>query len=209
MTEEDPYRVAGDIRRHLRAITDFYDAALTPARQADESGALHHGASAGEPVPAHALDVRREAHSDLTYWVRFVLDEVNDGTITTRVNAADITALATFLDRWALALAEQLPDDADNLRNEAQHHATALRTLVVGGAARRIKVTTCPEQILTRDTNGMEVLTPCGGTLFAVLLERDNGMLPAQVTCDREETHTWEPSRWRDLGRKVGATGAS
>ena len=202
----DPYHVAGHIRRDLWRIRDHYEAALTPAKGVDESGLTSHG-QAGEPVPTTALDARHEARRDLAYWARFILDEVNGGTITTTpVEAASIHALVEFIDRWALALAEQMPDDADNLRTEASKHARRLEALAQGRRAKRIQVGRCPEQHLVTGDDGLETLTPCTGDLWAVLRHDDDGLLPSDVTCDNDREHTWTPWQWRDLGRRIGTS---
>ena len=201
MTE--PYVVAGHIRRSLISIRDHYDAALTPPRVTDDSGARYQ-ADSGEPVDLHAADVRREAARDLAYWCRYILDEVNGGTITTVVRAASITETTRFIDTWALALAEQLPLDADNCRDEMSKHARALEGLARGWRTKRIEVGRCPETIVTM-VGDLEEMTPCTGTLWAEIREDDNGMLPTSIRCDAAP-HTWTPWQWRDLGRRLGSS---
>ena len=200
MTE--PYQTAGAIRRNLRTIRDHYDNALHP--KAGAASEIRTVAS-GEPVSLHALDVQTECHRGLVFWVGFILDEVNDGTITgDTIRGRSIDDLAKFIDTWALALAEQLPDDADNLETETHEHANRLERLALGLQTKQIQVGRCPEQLPVTDNDGTETTRPCTGTLFATLREEDNGLLPRAVRCDQSPEHEWTPAAWGALGRKLG-----
>lgn len=205
----DPYTIAGHIRRDLLKIRDHYDAAGDPPKAADD-GAKGGGRPDRPPLDLHAVDVRQEAHHDLAYYTRFILDVVNDGTITTQVDGSDVHELAQFVDRWALALAEQHPDDAQQCRADMAKHARRLRTLACGIRVKRVEVGRCPEVDLTLDERGVETLRRCEGTIVATLRERDpddedDGLLPEVIKCT-DLGHTWHPSQWRDLGSKLGTT---
>lgn len=195
----EPYQTAGAIRRNLRTIRDHYDNALHP--KAGAASEIRTVAS-GEPVSLHALDVQNECHRGLVFWIKFILNKVNDGTITgDTIRGRSIDDLAKFIDTWALALAEQLPDDADNLDAETRRHANRLQELALGWVTRQIHVGHCPAQVLA---DGSEQATPCAGTLIATLQERDNGLLPQAIRCDADPTHEWSPGEWPALGRQLG-----
>ena len=109
--------LAGRIRRDLYAIADNYDEALEPARRASGS---HVKATKEPPLPiaAHVLDARAEAHRDLMYWTRFLLDEVRDvngDPIQHGPNAVEVEVLVPFIATWVDWLIANHPDDADNL----------------------------------------------------------------------------------------------
>ena len=214
----DPYITAGHIRAALHRIRDNYDAAGDPPKHADDSDP-RKGDPARPPTNLHAIDVRRDTHVDLAFWVRFILDTVNAttdpetgllvGTIRTKVDGSDIHALAAFIDTWALALAEQAPEDALNCRTDMGGHARRLRDVAHGVRVRRATVGPCPEIILTLEADGREILTRCEGTIVSTLRERDpddeeDGLLPQAVTCTLDRSHTWTPWQWVDVGRRIG-----
>lgn len=202
----DPYKQAGTIRRDLRTIRDNYTAALDAGKAADDCD-IRTDTDAGEPVNLAAVDARADAMRDLTYWTRFILDSVNEGTITHGPTIVDVDDLAAFIDIWTLALCEQHPLDGDNLAKESSRHAKILEALAKGWRRKHIEVGVCPEQVLIVD-DGYETLIHCTGTLHAVMDEDDDGMLPANVTCDATRDHQWSPWQWHDLGRRLGTATA-
>src|SRR5690349_8887400 len=136
--------MAGAIRKALLEITDHYDDALIPPRltsgvkqpTAPVPADVHKIKPARKvfehspaPVSLAVLDARRDAHADLAHYARVVLNEVNEGAITTHVNGESPFALARFLDVWALALAEQLPEEASAAARlpRPRRHAAAVR----------------------------------------------------------------------------------
>jgi hypothetical protein len=196
----DPYTTAGHIRAALAAIRDNYDAALYGTAPRDESDAHPRRAQAPPPVSPHILDVRREAHHDLAYFALFILEQVNQGTITTRVDAHDIDALCRFIDTWALALAEQHPDDADQCRRDMAHHAGALRRIVAGEYTSRMVIADhCPNIVWAG-----ELMVRCTGTLIAYVQHGD-APLPPGVRCTTHPEHEWAPHEWPALGRRISA----
>lgn len=200
----DAFVLAGRIRKNLVAINDYYAGALRGAKNGTTNGGGSSQAS-GEPVNLHAVDVRLNALNDLRYWTRFVLDEVNGGTITNRLDNDNASELVAFLNTWALALAEQMPDDAANLDQESHRHGLALRNLALGWATRRTRVSKrCPEMNLLVSTQGLEELVPCEGELWSTIREVDNGLLPRNVLCDRDPAHVWEAHDWLGLGKRLG-----
>ena len=205
MTDE-PYKVAGDIRANLRKIRDHYDDAIDPGKINDDSDP-RGGASSGEPANLHAVDVRAATVRDLVYWVRFILDELEDGPSTRTIDGTSVDDMGAYIDRWALHIAEQTPEDADNCRNETKRHAHALESLSKLWRSRRIQIPgRCPEQILTVSVEGVEEFVACTGDLWATMREEDKGMLPGRVECSQVGDHQWTPWQWRDLGRRIGTS---
>lgn len=198
----DNYELAGSIRSDLQSIVDSYEDALLSARGAENEIKV---SGAGEPVSIGALDARRDCHTDLVYWCRFILDEVNDGEITGQTIKGDsVEELVKFISVWAMALVDQLPDDGRNLRKEMSRHATILESLARGWTDRRIQVGKCPTPVLIIGPEGLEEFVPCTGNLWAVLRERDNGLLPQTIRCDSTRDHEWRPGEWMNLGRVLG-----
>ena len=208
MTTE-PYVVAGAIRRAVRTILDHYDQAGRPPKITDDSDSGRGGDPARPPTDVHAIDCRNDAHHGLAYWCQFILDEVNNGDITTKVRGSDMHDMARFVDTWALALAEQHPDSASGHREackeELTRHGRRLQAVAHGTRTRSIEVGPCPEVILD---DVAETFRRCDGTVVASLTERDpdnedDGLLPQRLTCSTDQTHTWQPYQWADIGKRI------
>lgn len=204
----DPYIVAGHIRRSLRVILDLYDEAADPPKIVDDSEA-RGGQPDRPPTDVHAIDVRADTMRHVTFWVRFILDVVQDGEIKTKVNGHDLPQMIRFIDTWALALAEQHPNDASGhkeaCREELTSDARRLKAIVHGTRTRSIEVGPCPEVILDDEA---ETFRRCDGTVVANLTERDpdneeDGLLPQHLTCTVDRTHTWQPWQWADIGNRI------
>lgn len=204
----DPYIVAGHIRRSLYAIAEHYDAAADPPKIRDDSD-NRGGDQARPPTDLHAIDVRAVTMRHVSYWVRFILDVVNDGDITTKVNGHDLPEMTRFINTWALALAEQHPNDASGhheaCREELGKDARQLKAVAHGTRTRAIEVGPCPEVILDEQA---EAFARCEGTVVANLTERDpdaeeDGLLPQHLTCSLDRTHTWRPWQWADIGKRI------
>ena len=123
---------------------------------------------------------------------------------TAVIHAGSVESTTRFVDTWALALAEQLPLDADNCQREMTAHASALHALAAGWRTRRIEVGSCPSQRLRVSQEGYEQFEPCTGLLWAVMTQDDDGLLPARIVCDLESEHEWQPHAWHALGRALG-----
>lgn len=206
----DPYQLAGHIRRALYDITEHYDAAADPPTIRDDSD-NRGGDLARPPTNLHAIDVRRETEAALHYWCRYILEHVNDGTITTHVRN-DVASRAAFVNTWALALAEQHTSDAHTCRDELTKNARQLNAVAHGTRTRSIEVGPCPEAIFIIEGE-LETLTRCDGTVVAVLTERDpdneeDGLLPHHLTCTTRPDHTWQPWQWADIGKRIERMGA-
>lgn len=214
----DPYVTAGKIRRALRDITEHYDAAGNPPKITDDSE-KRGGDQARPPTDVHAIDCRADTIRHVSFWAQFILDEINQewdsrteawvGTITTKVRGSNLQEMVTFVDRWALALAEQRPDDASGhreaCREELTRDARRLKAVAHGTRTRSIEVGPCPEVVIDDDT---ETFKRCEGTVIANLTERDpdsddDGLLPQHLTCSLDGTHTWQPWQWADIGKRI------
>lgn len=201
---DDAYAVAGFIRASLRLIRDHYDDAIDPGKLNDDSDPRGGNAS-GEPANLHAIDVRADTVRDLVYWVRFILDELEDGPSTRTIYGTSVDDMGAYIDTWALQLAEKMPTDADNCRREMKRHGANLESLSKLWHSRRIQIPgRCPEQILTVSREGVEELLSCTGDLWATMREEDKGLLPGRVECSATGDHQWTPWQWRDLGRRIG-----
>ena len=173
----DAHDLAGQIRRDLYGIVDNYDEALEPARRANGSQVK---ATREPPLPigAHVLDVRAEAHRDLMYWTRFLLDEVKDvngdpiqhGPLT-----IEPAALVPFIATWVDWLITNAPDDADNLAAEAAKHSRELRQLAAPQRPEWVSLGACP-----LDVDSPDGPTPCGGQVRA--MPGEDGQM-AEATC--------------------------
>lgn len=175
--------LAGQIRRDLYAIVDNYDEALEPARRA--AGAQVK-ATREPPLPigAHILDARREAHTDLVYWARFLLDEVRDingETLQHGPTTLDVGVLVPFVSTWADWLVTNAPDDADNLAADAAKHAKALRGIVAPERRDWMPLGRCP---VVPDGEA----EACGGQVRAY---PDTERMPSCQTCRTEAVTNW------------------
>jgi hypothetical protein len=151
------------------------------------------------PVPAHVLDVRRDCHHDLRFYATLILEQVNDGTITGRVDAGSIDELTGFVDRWAQLFVEQMPDDGDQCAKDMSKHAETLRGMVRGDQMHRYQVGRCPELTVADDA-----IVGCKGNLWASM-RRGDAMLPKSIVCDLDGEHAWEPYQWAALGKRLEA----
>lgn len=197
-------RVIEDIGLALDRIERYYSTALDGPADSDDSD-VRAGSSSGEPVNLAVVDVRADTWKDMHFWCRFILDEVNHGTIGTIVRP-ELPDMLTFIRRWTTALVDQWPDDADNLRTEAQRHGAHLEAFARGWTVKRIEVGRCPEQriaVTNSPVGPVETFEPCTGTLWAMLRSQDT-MLPKVVICDAEDDHQWQPWQWAALGRRIG-----
>jgi hypothetical protein len=181
----DAPTLAGRIRRDLWQIVDYYDATLEPSNQS--SGGSRVAASKEPPLPisAHILDTRAEAHRDLTYWTRFLLDEVrdiNDEPIQHGPGSIDVASLVPFIVTWVDWLVTNAPDDADNLATEAEKHARALYAIVFPPRREWLTIGDCP---VTVARDGQAEL--CGSRVRAYP-DRQFIQCPG---CGTEDTLAW------------------
>lgn len=200
--ERTNHTIAG-ISADLRKIAEHYDAALHAPGAADENRGIGSRRQ-GEPVSTDAIDARHRCMRNLVTWVNFILMEVNAGTITHGPRTVDVDGLTEFIGRWTPAIVDQHPDDAENLTREIRQHAEKIEALAKGWVVKRYQIGRCLDQTITVSPEGVEEFTPCTGSLWAVIHSKDTD-LPEAVRCDANHLHAWEPWRWRDLGRRLGA----
>jgi len=187
------------IREHLRYITVYYEPALNGGNPSDDENDRKSPRAAGEPASLEAITARSDAYRDLHFWCRFILDEINEGTITTIVRP-EIADMAGFIERWTTAIVDQFPDDADELDKDVRRHATKLENLAQAWGVKRIEIGRCPEWTITKDDP--DTLTRCTGDLWAIMQTADK-LLPKRIVCDQNGSHQWSPHSWRDLGRRL------
>jgi len=177
--------LAGQIRRDLYAIVDHYDAALEPARRAAGSQ-VKVTKEPPLPISAHVLQVRRETATDLTYWARFLLDEVRDvngNPLQHGPTSVAPDALVPFVARWVDWLITNMPDDADNLAEDAAKHATGLRDIVFPPRRDWMPIGDCPVTVADADGNSVAC-----GTKVRAYPERSFIACPG---CGTEDTLAW------------------
>lgn len=191
-----------EIRTNLRRIAVFYEPALDGKCSDDENDRRSPNA-AGEPGPVEAISARTDAYTDLHFWCRFILDQVNEGAIQTVVRP-EIRDMVAFIERWSTALIDQWPEDAANLRKDAYRHGEKLENLARGWSIKRIEIGPCPKFKLDPETEA-DLNIRCTGQLWAILQTADT-LLPKRILCDQEAQHTWSPHSWRDLGRQLDAS---
>lgn len=191
-----------EIRTNLRRIAVFYEPALDGKCSDDENDRRSPNA-AGEPGPVEAISARTDAYTDLHFWCRFILDQVNEGTIRTIVRP-EIRDMVAFIERWSTALIDQWPEDSDNLRKDAYRHGEKLENLARGWSVKRIEIGPCPRFKEGPETES-DMQLRCTGQLWAILQTADT-LLPKQILCDQEAQHRWSPHSWRDLGKQLDAS---
>lgn len=155
----DPWQTAGDIRVALIGIRNVWPAVINASRSGN-SDRVSGSAAIPAAVAAHILDVRIEAQKDLRFYTMLILNEINGGGISTKVDVLDIDSMGIFIDTWALHLCEQMPDDSEDCRRDLQKQATRLLEMVRGDQTHRYQIGRCPE--LTLD----EAQTRCTGELL-------------------------------------------
>lgn len=168
------------------------------------------GSKAGQPltgskVPGLVLNERAsQAAFDVTAWVwfliRLIVDERTDRHIQLPKDQ-DTPTLLIWLAKWhALWLAEHPDNDlAASFSQEAHHLRRAVRKAAFPTGARVVEFCPCMEHATTEE--GERV--PCDGTIRAIIAHADDRLPPA-VGCDGTlEQHTWTPSQWHALARKL------
>lgn len=180
----DNYELVGSIRRDLAMIVDYYDEALEPVRRASGSQVK---ASKEPPLPigAHILDARRETVVDLTYWARFLLDEVrdvNDQPLSRGPQSLHPDDLAPFVSTWVDWLVTNMAEDAANLSSDASKHANALKQLAAPDRRDWMPIGECPVPVAVDGTS-----VACG-TQVRAYPEKQFIRCPG---CGTEDTLSW------------------
>lgn len=205
----DPYETAGKIRRNLHTIRNVWGATITLVHRQASDEPVTGSAASPSPVPTHVLDARRDCHRDLKLYTGIILDYVNGGGISTKVDALKVDDLARFLDVWAFLFAEQLHNPiVDRCARDMGRHADRLSGMIRGDQLHRYQVGRCPEMLASDgaavDHAGLadHVFTRCAGNLWASMRRQDT-MLPQSIVCDADPAHTWAPWQWAALGKRL------
>jgi hypothetical protein len=201
----DPYETAGKIRRNLVTIRNVWDATITLVHRQMSDEPVTGSATSPALVPTHVLDARADCHHDLRFFTGLILDQVNGGTIHTRVDATNVPNLTRFIDTWALLFAEQMPDDADQCARDMRGHAERMTGMIRGDQLHRYQVGRCPELV------GEEQTQLCPGNLWASM-----SIVATRTRCCRSrssadqdagllsEGHAWaDPWQWAALGKRL------
>ncbi|MEV6526873.1 hypothetical protein AB0M43_33575 [Longispora sp. NPDC051575] len=134
----------------------------------------------GLPLDLGVADVRADILGVLAAWASLVVDE--RGLVP--LGLGTVASLAQFLDGhldW-LAAHPAAGDWCDELADLVRRADRVLDP----DTTRRSLVSTC-------------VMDDCPGQLWALLRDVDDTR-PSAITCDAEQSHTWQPDRWLDLG---------
>ena len=100
-------------------------------------------------------------------------------------------------------------DWADELATNARTTVREARAQVQPNTTYRIELGPCPELLPVVDDAGPH-LEPCKGTVVAVMRRATSReLLPSVVACtehgdDEDNPHTWGPTQWHALGRRMG-----
>jgi hypothetical protein len=161
--------LAGQIRRNLYEISDYYDEALEPVRRASGSQ-VKVSKEPPLPISAAILDARMEAARDLAFWAWFILEEIRDINgdhmrSPWRLTMTPLTpeVLVKFIVVWVDRIVTEFPDDADNLAREVADHARDLKAIVDPQRREWVSVGYCPLTV-AKDGESVE----CGTRLRAV-----------------------------------------
>lgn len=160
--------------------------------------------------PASAVDA---AWRDLRSWGQLVMEErdLTQGPRTGHTPACRVgcdqrhPATGPQIARWLALHAEWLAahDAGEDAADELARHARRLRDIDLGYRSRRFQIGRCPEEVHDEQWERHGLTQECTGNLWALIREEDT-MLPDRVVCDAHEEHTWSPSQWAALGRRLG-----
>lgn len=173
------------LRADLRSIaTDWpalLDAMYLPTRP---PGAITDGDIA-LPGGTDRLDIAAATTHLLAYWAWATKD--THACPLARMDARDVPTVAAWLAEHTDYLLAHGAESAD-LTEQVADLATALRRLVAPTGVRRPPAGSCPHQ-------------DCPGTVRARLGHDED---TRDLVCDVDRTHSWDETRWRDLGRALG-----
>lgn len=201
-------RTRRKIEDALDTIAAHWDGAMSPPKPANSERRTPPRSKPPMPIdPASAIDA---AWRDLRSWGQLVMEErdLSQGPRTGHTPACRTActdkhpATGPQIARWLalhadwMAAHEAGPDAAAELAR----HGRRLRDIDLGYRSRRFIVGQCPEEIHDETS---PITEPCIGNLWALIREEDT-MLPDRVVCDANEWHTWSPSQWAALGRRLG-----
>lgn len=175
-------------------------------------GAGQSGERAGKPGAASpprdaVVAMRAEIRQVLVSWCRLVAEERGLG-----LPRDEITDIAAWVARHAEWLAAQ--EYAGEVADELSALVGRAWGLAYPDGVQRIRVGPCPRCGGVEWSRGVVVLPlPAGvsgpprlaGCLVAVVRDKDQDRLPAEVACDLVAEHRWTAPQWRQLDREVMA----
>lgn len=170
----------------LAAINRWYPATADPPRTATSQIRVAYASKT--PAPADVISARRRCVDALTSWARLVTEECD---LRTNLQPSDVEGLTSFL---SLHVAWIVDFDGDHANHELHHIAVELEQIVKQNRPKQVEVGPCPS------TNDAE--QECGGVLVATVRAADD-LLPSAIRCTFDVHHTWTPSEWHALGRRV------
>jgi hypothetical protein len=193
----DAHALAGQIRKDLWSIRDFYEEALNPPRltsgiklptQPVPDDRIKYAAKvvphSPPPVDLAVIEARQKAHHDLLHYTRiiqFEVTDINGGTIQTRVDGGDIASLAVFIDTWAVHLVEQT-SEGEMAAADFAKHAKTLRRMARPDRRDWMPIGECP--VTVADAEGNPV--PCGEQVRAYDRTVDEGYTVGEFGTERK-----------------------
>lgn len=138
-------------------------------------------------IVAHRSDIRAK----LVSWARMIHEERGFALPPDRLGAIGrfVAQSAPWLSAHGAA-----GDASDELRRLVETG----RTLRQASGTRVMPIGRCPE---VRDGQA------CSGTVRA-FLRRHDSLFPSALTCDADETHSWDSTQWTKLGRTMNGRAA-
>ena len=193
----DVSNLAGEIRRDLWTIRDFYDEALNPPRltsgiklptQPVPDDRMKYAAKvvphSPPPVDLAVIEARQKAHHDLLHYTRiiqFEVTDINGGTIQARVDGGSIASLAAFIDTWAVHLVEQT-SEGEMAAADFAKHARTLRRMARPDRRDWMPIGECPVTVADADGNPV----PCGEQVRAYDRTVDEGYTVGEFGTERK-----------------------
>jgi len=172
-----------DIRKDLTTIAGYWPLMLDLPRA---PGGEHVDTTPGAPppVPIGVLSLRRETTYRLGGWAYLIHTERK---LAISLDLMNVEAVATFIDIHADWLAQHRRGPL--AATQIARLATDSTEMIEQTQPHRVLVGNCPD---------------CSGHLIAIMRTSD-AVLPCEVRCNRNPTHTWTPSQWRGLGARVNS----
>jgi hypothetical protein len=175
------------------AAADIYRELSLQLRAARQAGQRVSGSGEQAGINEAAADARRLIRHVLVSWMKLVCDVRGISPPT-----GHLGAVGTFLARHAewLAASDLAADASAELHDLA--HGQPWRIAYPGSSGTRVR-----ELRQGRTLAAPSFPCPdCGHGLRAVI-RADDDRLPAEITCDNPEPHTFPAYVWRELGHRI------
>ncbi|MFK5691296.1 hypothetical protein ACI3EY_16685 [Ornithinimicrobium sp. LYQ92] len=203
-------RIRHQLETALDQIANHWHGAQNPPPAAASTGSKKPKPGSRLPMPLDPASAVDEAWRTLRSWGQLVMEErgVTVGPRTGHTPSCSRGCTEKHgptgkqIAQWLALHAEWLSahDAGEYAAHELARHGRRLRDIDLGYKSRRFQIGPCPEETITDE---MGVTEACTGGLWALIREEDN-MLPDRVVCDHNGDHTWSPSQWAALGRRMG-----